>query len=335
MPPSNIEVVRAVVGRFQQRRLRRCAGAAARRTSSSTGHGACSTARSSRGHDEVRRFMQGAREIFDEIHIPSEEMTDLGDGVVLLVGDGAVQGACERPRRRGQRREPVDGARREGRALPLLPDEGGRARGRLAGSLGRAWPLPAQRSSSWRRSLISSRSLAAYSKRSSSAAANISSSSSTISFSISSGQRTSSSRLARRRFERGTCDSSARKSRDVGDALLDRLGRDAVLARCRRAGSRGGGRSRRSRRASPPSPCPRTSAPCPSRSAPRGRSSGSGWSRRAGSPPCRRRGSPTSDTSGRSSPSRSRFTPTSTSYSPSRRSRMIWMRSIVSISECR
>ena len=43
----------------------------------------------------------------------------------------------------------------------------------------------------------------------------------------------------------------------------------------------------------------------------------------------------TSDTSGRSSPSRSKFTPTSTSYSPSRRSRMIWMRSSVSISECR
>jgi len=43
----------------------------------------------------------------------------------------------------------------------------------------------------------------------------------------------------------------------------------------------------------------------------------------------------TSDTSGRSSPSRSRFTPTSTSNSPSRRSRMIWIRSRVSISEWR
>ena len=43
----------------------------------------------------------------------------------------------------------------------------------------------------------------------------------------------------------------------------------------------------------------------------------------------------TSDTSGRSSPSRSRLTPTSTSYSPRRSSRMIWMRSSVSISECR
>ena len=43
----------------------------------------------------------------------------------------------------------------------------------------------------------------------------------------------------------------------------------------------------------------------------------------------------TSETSGRSSPSRSRFTPTSTSYSPRRSSRMIWIRSSVSISECR
>jgi hypothetical protein len=34
-------------------------------------------------------------------------------------------------------------------------------------------------------------------------------------------------------------------------------------------------------------------------------------------------------------PSRRRFTPTSTSYSPSRSSRMIWIRSSVSISECR
>ena len=43
----------------------------------------------------------------------------------------------------------------------------------------------------------------------------------------------------------------------------------------------------------------------------------------------------TSDTSGRSSPSRSRLIPTSTSNSPSRRSRMISIRWIVSTSECR
>ena len=31
-------------------------------------------------------------EIFDEIHIPEEEMTDLGDGVVLLVGTARFKG---------------------------------------------------------------------------------------------------------------------------------------------------------------------------------------------------------------------------------------------------
>ena len=36
------------------------------------------------GHEEVQRFLQGVREIFDEIHIPADELTDLGDGVVLL-----------------------------------------------------------------------------------------------------------------------------------------------------------------------------------------------------------------------------------------------------------
>ena len=43
----------------------------------------------------------------------------------------------------------------------------------------------------------------------------------------------------------------------------------------------------------------------------------------------------TSETSGRSSPSRSRLMPTSTSNSPSRRSRMISIRWTVSTSECR
>ncbi|CFO12574.1 Uncharacterised protein [Bordetella pertussis] len=43
----------------------------------------------------------------------------------------------------------------------------------------------------------------------------------------------------------------------------------------------------------------------------------------------------TSDTSGISRPSRSRLMPTSTSKTPSRRSRMISTRSTVSMSECR
>ena len=45
-----------------------------------------------RGREEVRRFLQGVREIFDEIHIPAEELTDLGDGVVLLVGTARFKG---------------------------------------------------------------------------------------------------------------------------------------------------------------------------------------------------------------------------------------------------
>ena len=52
-------------------------------------------------------------------------------------------------------------------------------------------------------------------------------------------------------------------------------------------------------------------------------SSGSASRRSAGSPPCRRRGWPPATTSGRSSPSRSRLMPTSTSNSPLRRSRRI------------
>ena len=66
------------------------------------------------------------------------------------------------------------------------------------------------------------------------------------------------------------------------------------------------------------------------RCAPPGRWSGSARSPTAGTPPCRRRGWPPGPTSGRSSPSRSRLMPTSTSNSPSRRSRRICTRSRVS-----
>jgi ketosteroid isomerase-like protein len=44
------------------------------------------------GREEVQRFLRGVREIFDEIHIPSDELTDLGDGVVLLVGTARFKG---------------------------------------------------------------------------------------------------------------------------------------------------------------------------------------------------------------------------------------------------
>lgn len=36
--------------------------------------------------------MQAAREIFDEIHIPSEDLTDLGNGIVLLAGTARFKG---------------------------------------------------------------------------------------------------------------------------------------------------------------------------------------------------------------------------------------------------
>ena len=113
----------------------------------------------------------------------------------------------------------------------------------------------------------------------------------------------------------------------AADRLLDRLGRDAVLGVVLRAAARGGGRSRRSPAASSRSPCRRTGSP-------------SAFTLRAARPivwisdvSLRRKPSlsasriATSDTSGRSSPSRSRLTPTSTSKSPLRSSRRISTRS--------
>ena len=44
------------------------------------------------GHEGVRRFMQNALEIFDEIHIPAEDVTDLGDDTVLLAGRARFRG---------------------------------------------------------------------------------------------------------------------------------------------------------------------------------------------------------------------------------------------------
>lgn len=45
-----------------------------------------------RGRADAQRFLQGVREIFDEIHIPSDELTDLGDGLVLLYGTARFKG---------------------------------------------------------------------------------------------------------------------------------------------------------------------------------------------------------------------------------------------------
>ncbi len=45
-----------------------------------------------RGREGLRGFIEGTREIFDEIHIPDDELTDLGGDVVLLVGTARFKG---------------------------------------------------------------------------------------------------------------------------------------------------------------------------------------------------------------------------------------------------
>ena len=45
-----------------------------------------------RGRADAQRFLQEVREIFDEIHIPADELTDLGNGLVLLYGTARFKG---------------------------------------------------------------------------------------------------------------------------------------------------------------------------------------------------------------------------------------------------
>ena len=91
MPPSNIEVVRAVVAAFNSGDFTAALELLTEDVEFDWSRrmldGEIVT-----GHEEVKRFLQGAREIFDEIHIPSDELTDLGDGVVLLYGTARFKG---------------------------------------------------------------------------------------------------------------------------------------------------------------------------------------------------------------------------------------------------
>jgi ketosteroid isomerase-like protein len=91
MPPSNIEVVRAVVAAFNRgdidAALDMCTPDIEFDWSRRMLDGEVMN-----GREEVVRFMQGALEIFDEIHIPSEELTDLGDDLVLLYGTARFKG---------------------------------------------------------------------------------------------------------------------------------------------------------------------------------------------------------------------------------------------------
>ena len=91
MPPSNADVVRAVVSAFNRgdfaAALEMCTEDvefdwSRRMLDGEVFH----------GHEGVRRFMQGAWEVFDEIHIPAEDLTELGNGVVLLAGKARFKG---------------------------------------------------------------------------------------------------------------------------------------------------------------------------------------------------------------------------------------------------
>ena len=91
MPPSNVDVVRAVVTAFNrgdfETAMEMCTEDVVFDWSRRMLDGEVFT-----GREESRRFLQGVMEIFDEIHIPAEELTDLGDGVVLLVGTARFKG---------------------------------------------------------------------------------------------------------------------------------------------------------------------------------------------------------------------------------------------------
>jgi ketosteroid isomerase-like protein len=91
MPPSNVDVVRAVVTEFNRGNfataMEMCTEDVVFDWSRRMLDGEVVT-----GREETRRFLQGVMEIFDEIHIPAEELTDLGDGVVLLVGTARFKG---------------------------------------------------------------------------------------------------------------------------------------------------------------------------------------------------------------------------------------------------
>lgn len=91
MPPSNVDVVRAVVDAFN-------------RADFDTAMDMCTEdvvfdwsrrmldGEVFEGRDAAGNFLRGVREIFDEVHIPSDELTDLGNGLVLLYGKARFKG---------------------------------------------------------------------------------------------------------------------------------------------------------------------------------------------------------------------------------------------------
>jgi ketosteroid isomerase-like protein len=91
MTPGNVDVVRAVVSAFNRgdyaAAIELCAEDVEFDWSRRMLDGEVF-----QGHEGVRRFMQTVFEIFDEIEIPSEDLTDLGGGLVLLAGTARFKG---------------------------------------------------------------------------------------------------------------------------------------------------------------------------------------------------------------------------------------------------
>lgn len=91
MPHSNVDVVRAVVAAFNRGEftaaMEMCTDDVEFDWSRRMLDGEVF-----KGREDAGRFLQGVAEIFDEIHIPADELTDLGNGVVLLVGTARFKG---------------------------------------------------------------------------------------------------------------------------------------------------------------------------------------------------------------------------------------------------
>ena len=91
MTPSNVDVVRAVVTEFNrgnfEAAMEMCTEDVVFDWSRRMLDGEVFT-----GRKDAQRFLEGVLEIFDEVHIPADELTDLGDDVVLLVGTARFKG---------------------------------------------------------------------------------------------------------------------------------------------------------------------------------------------------------------------------------------------------
>jgi ketosteroid isomerase-like protein len=91
MPLSNTEVVRAVVSAINRADFAAAMDLCTEDAVFDWSRRALD-AEVFKGRDQFARFFEGISEIFDEIELPTDDITDLGDGVVLLVGPARFKG---------------------------------------------------------------------------------------------------------------------------------------------------------------------------------------------------------------------------------------------------